>query len=137
MAARTGLFDCVLFDLSDRAKFRARGNDRIRFFNGQLTNDVRKASESAAVEAAILNAKGKIDAHVFVHVEADSFLVDTESEIRQALPARLERYIIADDVEIEDVTDQFSIFHVLTSSAPKTGPKCKATAALRFSETGF
>ena len=137
MAAGSGLFDCVLFDLSDRAKFRARGNDRIRFFNGQLTNDVRKATDSAAVEAAVLNAKGKIDAHVFVHVEADSFLVDTEPDVRQSLPARLERYIIADDVAIEDVTDEFSIFHVVTSKPPQIMAKYKTIAALRFGELGF
>jgi tRNA-modifying protein YgfZ len=137
MAARSGLFDCALFDLSDRAKFRARGNDRIRFFNGQLTNDVRKATDSAAVEAVVLNAKGKIDAHVFVHVEADSFLVDTEPDVRQSLPARLERYIIADDVAIEDVTDEFSIFHVVTSKPPQIMAKYKTIAALRFGEPGF
>jgi len=52
------------------------------------------------------------------------------------LPARLERYIIADDVEIEDVTDQFSIFHVMTSDIPRIGP-CRSVATLRFNETGF
>ncbi|PYL85311.1 MAG: folate-binding protein, partial [Verrucomicrobia bacterium] len=37
-----------LFDLSGRAKLRITGSDRLRFLNGQVTNDVRKASESAA-----------------------------------------------------------------------------------------
>jgi len=135
MAARSGLLDCVLFDLSDRGKFRARGNDRVRFFNGQLTNDVRKASETTAIEAGVLNAKGKLDAHLFIHVDADSFVMDTASELREALPKRLERYIIADDVQIEDVTDHFSIFHVLTATAPRMAGKI--VAALRFGEPGF
>ena len=135
MVARSGLLDCVLFDLSDRGKFRARGNDRVRFFNGQLTNDVRKTSETTAIEAGVLNAKGKLDAHVFIHVDADSFLMDTASELREALPKRLERYIIADDVQIEDVTDQFSIFHVLTATAPRITDKI--ISALRFGEPGF
>ena len=33
--------------------------------------------------------------------------------------ARLERYVIADDVTIEDVTDQFALFHILGESEPK------------------
>ena len=44
--------------------------------------------------------------------EGDSFLLDADPELREELPARIERYIIADDVQIEDVTDRFAIFHV-------------------------
>jgi folate-binding protein YgfZ len=35
------------------------------------------------------------------------------------LQVRLERYVIADDVTIEDVTDQFALFHLLGESEPK------------------
>src|SRR5438309_526867 len=42
-----------------------------------------------------------------------------EPDLREKLHARLERYVIADDVEIEDVTDQFSLFHVLAPESPK------------------
>ena len=56
----------VFFDFSGRTKLRVTGSDRLRFLNGQITNDVRKATESAAIEGCVLNAKGKINAHVFV-----------------------------------------------------------------------
>ena len=106
------------FDFSARAKFRVTGADRFRFLNGQITNDLRKASETNAVEACVLNAKGKLNAHVFLSALGESFLVDAEPDLRDALHARLERYVIADDVQIEDVTDEFSLFHVLTDKAP-------------------
>ncbi|HEU5312268.1 MAG TPA: hypothetical protein VFU08_00480, partial [Candidatus Udaeobacter sp.] len=93
----------ILLDLSRHAKFRITGTDRLRFFNGQITNDLRKASETSAIEACILNAKGKIDAHVFVSAPGECFLVDAEPELRETLKVRLERYVIADDVQIEDV----------------------------------
>ena len=108
-------------DLSARAKFRITGTDRFRFLNGQITNDLRKASETAAIEACVLNAKGKMDAHVFLAALGDAFFVDTEPKLREKLPPRLERYVIADDVEIEDVTDQFSLFHVLFAEPPTPG----------------
>jgi tRNA-modifying protein YgfZ len=109
---------CFL-DLSTRAKLRITGTDRFRFLNGQITNDLRNASETAAVEACVLNAKGKLDAHIFIAVVGESFLIDAEPDLRETLRARLERYVIADDVQIEDVTDEFSLFHVLAEASPQ------------------
>src|SRR5205807_8658979 len=82
--------------------------------NGQITNDLRKASETSAIEACILNAKGKTDAHIFVCTSEESFWVDAAADLRETLKVRLERYVIADDVQIEDVTDQFLLFHLLS-----------------------
>ena len=122
-------------DLSERAKFRITGTDRFRFLNGQITNDLRKVSETVAIEACVLNAKGKMDAHIFVGALGESFLVDAETGVREKLRARLERYIIADDVEIQDVTNQFSLFHVLSPESP-TAKDSRLVSARRFTEQG-
>lgn len=100
-------------DLSTRAKFRLTGEDRVRYLNGQVTHDVRKATKGAALHACVTNAKGRIEAEVFIHVSADgdALLVDAEEGLREALAARLERYIVADDVTLEDVTEQWRVWH--------------------------
>ena len=116
MTAPTRNTDRLFFDLSPRVKLRVTGADRIRFLNGQITNDIRKASETRAIEACVLNAKGKMEAHLFVHPQGDSFLIDADPALGSVLQARLERYVIADDVQIEDITGQFSIFHLLGSA---------------------
>lgn len=108
----------ALFDLSSRVKLRAGGADALRFLNGQITNDLRKATATAAIQASVLNAKGKVNANVFVSVEGNSFMLDADPESREDLPLRLEKYIIADDVEIEDVSDRFALFHVTGEAAP-------------------
>jgi folate-binding protein YgfZ len=126
-----------LFDLSGRAKLRITGRDRLRFLNGQVTNDVRKASESAAIEACVLSAKGKMNGHVFLSSAQDCFLADADAELREVFLARLERYVIADDVQIEDVTDRFSIFHVLGSTGPAAGDGWRLVSARRFTESGW
>jgi tRNA-modifying protein YgfZ len=123
-------------DLSARAKFRITGTDRFRFINGQITNDLRKGSETAAIEACVLNAKGKMDAHVFVCALEEFFLVDAHPILREKLRTRLERYIIADDVEIEDVTDQFSLFHVLSGESP-TADLGRIVSVPRFAKPGW
>ena len=126
----------IFLDLSGRAKFRIIGTDRLRFLNGQITNDLRKASETSAIEACILNAKGKTDAHIYISASGNSFLVDAASELREALNVRLERYVIADDVQIEDVTDQFSLFHVLSQQSP-TLEHGRIVSVRRFAEPGW
>jgi tRNA-modifying protein YgfZ len=126
----------IFLDLASRAKFRITGTDRFRFLNGQITNDLRKASETVAIEACVLNAKGKVDAHIFVHAVGESFSVDAASNLRETLRARLERYVIADDVQIEDVTDQFSLFHVLSEESQRL--ECgRIVSAPRFAEPGW
>jgi folate-binding Fe-S cluster repair protein YgfZ len=90
----------AFLDFSERTKLRVTGNDRLRFLNGQITNDVRKAGEAVAVEACVLNAKGKMNAHIFVSTAPDCFWVDAARDLREALPVRLERYVIAADVQI-------------------------------------
>jgi tRNA-modifying protein YgfZ len=126
-----------LFDLSGRAKLRIMGSDRLRFLNGQVTNDVRKASESGAIEACVLSAKGRMNGHVFFSAPPNCFLADADPDLRQALITRLERYVIADDVQIEDVTDRLSIFHVLSPTAPALGDGWRLVSARRFTESGW
>src|SRR5436305_2312009 len=127
----------VFFDFSGRTKLRITGNDRVRFLNGQITNDVRKATESAATEACVLNAKGKLTADIFLSAAPDCFWVDADPDLRKALPARIERYIIADDVQIDDVTDRFSIFHVLSGAAPDVADCQRILSTRRFAEIGW
>jgi folate-binding protein YgfZ len=136
MTLRSETGQAIYFDLSKRAKFRITGTDRLRFLNGQITNDLRKASESFAIEACILNAKGKTDAHIYVSASGDSFLVDAAADLRETLKVRLERYVIADDVQIEDVTDRFSLFHALSQQPPNV-EHGRIVSVRRFAEPGW
>ena len=126
----------IVVDLSARAKFRITGADRFRFLNGQITNDLRKASDSIAIEACVLNAKGKLNAHIFVAALGETFLIDTDPELREIFRERLERYVIADDVEIEDVMHEFSFFHVVTNKSP-TLEASRIISAHRFATPGW
>jgi folate-binding protein YgfZ len=127
----------AFFDCSRRVKLRITGADASRFLNGQITNDLRKATPTSAIQASILSAKGKLSAHVFVSVDNEgAFLLDADSELREELPARLERYIIADDVQVEDVTDQFSILHFL-SEMPAVATSARTVASERFGSPGW
>lgn len=104
-------------NLSDRAKWRLAGADRVRYLNGQVTNDVRRAAPDSALYACVTNVKGRIEGDVFIHTDADSLLLDAEAGLRDPLGMRLEKYIIADDAVLEDVTDQWQLWHVFGPAA--------------------
>src|SRR5947207_2216302 len=126
------------FDLSARVKLRMTGADSFRFLNGQITNDLRKATATSAIQASILNTKGKLSAHVFVSMDNDgAFLLDADGDLGEDLPARLERYIIADDVQLEDVTEQFSILHFLDETPPTVAIPARTVASERFGSPGW
>ena len=78
-----------------------------------------------------------MNAYLSICAASNCFLVDADPELRESLQPRLERYIIADDVQIEDVSDRLSIFHVLNSSPPALPTECKIISTNRFAGFGW
>jgi folate-binding protein YgfZ len=119
---------CV--DLSARAKWRLAGADRVRYLNGQVTQDVRHASTRHSLYACVSNVKGKIEGDLFVHVheQTEALLLDSEPGLRETLGARLEKYIIADDAELTDVTEEWLLWH-LFGALPQEAWQAETEAA--------
>jgi folate-binding protein YgfZ len=91
-------------DLSTRGKIRATGEDRARLLHAMTTNHIEQLRPSDGCYAFFLNAQGRILGDANILCFEDSLLLDTEPETRVKLFEHLERYIIADDVTIEDET---------------------------------
>lgn len=105
-------------DLSARLKLRLTGADRVRFLNGQVTANVTRLVAGHAIPACITTLKGKLCGDAMLHAMAEALLLDADATLRESLAPRLERYIIADDVTVEDVTDDLCLIHVLGDVAP-------------------
>jgi len=95
-------------DLSARGKIRMTGEDRARLLHAMTTQDVQALTPGQGCYAFFLNAQGRILGDVNIFCREDSFLLDTEPETRQKLYDHIDRYIIADDVTLEDVTGEMS-----------------------------
>jgi folate-binding protein YgfZ len=100
----TLLSGCGLYDLSDRAKIAVSGTDRVRWLNGMVTNNIRDLAQGHGVYAFMLNAQGRIQADLYAFQRGESLLVDTERGQREKVLELFDRYIIADDVEITDIS---------------------------------
>jgi folate-binding protein YgfZ len=95
-------------DLSERGKIRVTGEDRARLLHAMTTQDVQSLAPGQGCYAFFLNAQGRILGDVNIFCREDSFLLDTEPETRQKLYDHIDRYIIADDVTLEDVTGEMA-----------------------------
>jgi folate-binding protein YgfZ len=127
------LSGCGLYDLSGRAKIAVTGGDRVRWLNGMVSNNIRDLAPGQGVYAFLLNAQGRIQADLYVFQRGDSLLVDTERGQRDKILQLFDHYIISDDVEIADISDQLTALglsgpesrHVLERvgiSVPDLGP---------------
>ena len=105
---RALLSGCGLYDLSWRAKIAVTGGDRVRWLNGMATNNVRDLAPGHGVYAFLLNARGRIQADLYVFQRGDSLLVDTERGQQEKVLQLFDHYIIADDVEFADISDKLT-----------------------------
>jgi 3-hydroxyisobutyrate dehydrogenase/glyoxylate/succinic semialdehyde reductase len=83
-------------------RIRVSGPDSERFLNGQVSNDVSRLSDGRVIEACLLDAKGKLQFHIYIHQEGDDFVVQGPAGLADGILARLDRYLIADQVELTD-----------------------------------
>jgi len=95
-------------DFSARGRIFATGEDRVRLIHAMTTNQVRELKPGQGCYAFFLSAQGRILADVNLFVLEDRILLDLEPELRQAVLQHLDKYIIADDVTLEDVSDSLS-----------------------------
>jgi len=69
------------------------------------TNDVQSLVPGAGCYAFFLNAQGRVLADANIYCFDDHFLLDVEPESRAFVMEHLDKYIIADDVVLEDITE--------------------------------
>lgn len=81
------------------------------------TNHIQQLAAGQGCYTFFLNAQGRILADALLLAFENHFLLDTEPERRGFLYEHLDRYIIADDVTLEDVTDATSCIAVEGPSA--------------------
>lgn len=102
-----------LVDLGDRLKLVVTGNDRVRYINGQVTANIAAAKQGSITPACVTTAKGKLCADVYVGVWPENIVIDADAVLAETLLPRLERYIVADDVAIEDVSATYGFVHAI------------------------
>ena len=100
-AARTGT---GLVDLGARGRLRVSGKDAPRFLHGMLTRSVTDLADGYGIHAALTTAQGQTLADMRLYRHGDVYTIETEPGLQEKVRQSLDRYLIADDVTLEDTT---------------------------------
>jgi folate-binding protein YgfZ len=85
------------------------GEDRSKFLQGLVSNDVRKLSATHAIWAALLTPQGKYLHDFFIAEQGDGWLIDGEGARIADLKRRLSLYKLRARIVLEDVSDRFEV----------------------------
>ncbi|MEO8726406.1 MAG: folate-binding protein [Acidobacteriaceae bacterium] len=98
--------EAAVYDLNWRAKIAVTGEDRVRWMNGMVTNNVRDLPIGHGNYNFLLNAKGQILADFYIYNRGESLWIDTERSQLPKIMQTLDHFIIMDDVELTDISEK-------------------------------
>jgi len=104
-ALRSG---CGVYDLGFRAKIFLTGEDRVRWLNGMVTNNIRDLAVGRGVYAFLLNPQGRILGDLYAYNRGESIAVDTDLSQAEKILATFDHYIIMDDVEVKNLSEDLT-----------------------------
>lgn len=93
-----------LIDLSARGRITVSGSEAVMFLNGLITNDLKTLDENHWMPAAFPNVQGRLLAAVRIVRRAQDFLLDTEAATHEKVVKLIERFTLAGDFKVADVT---------------------------------
>jgi folate-binding protein YgfZ len=109
----------ALVDTNFRAYFSFTGPDRQRYVNALLTSNVRGLTPGQGTVGLLLNPQGHILAELETFALQESILASCHAMIRERTFATFDKFIIMDDVTLEDLTDS-------TGTLELAGPRAAA-----------
>src|SRR5262249_47031662 len=110
---------CGIYDLGRRSKILVKGADRDRWMNGMVTNNVRDLPQDHGVFCYLLNAQGQIQADMYIYQRGEHLVVDTDQSQRERLLELFDKFIIMDDVTLEDDSERIAAIGVHGPKAPE------------------
>lgn len=78
--------------LIERSIVRIEGDDRFKFLQGLLTNDVNKLRDEEVIYSCMLTPQGKYFADFFLHADNDSILLDVPTLRQEEIINKLNIY---------------------------------------------
>lgn len=109
LAVRNGI---GIIDVSHRGRLRLTGTERAEYLHRIVSNEVTTLPPGSGNYAMILTNRGKIIADMNVIIAEDYIDLITTAIAKNDLHQNLEKYLVADDVEINDITPETGIILV-------------------------
>lgn len=101
-----------VIDLSSRGRLLVSGSEAVMFLNGLITNDMKTLAVDSWMPAVFPNVQGRLIAAVRLLHRHDGFLIDTERPSLETVAKLLERFTLAGDFRVTDLTSETAMFSV-------------------------
>jgi folate-binding protein YgfZ len=131
---RAGHESVALFDTNWHAVLTLAGPDRVRYLNAMVTNNIQGLADGQGVLALLLNPQGHILAELEVYKQPDKLLTLSHASVRERTFSTLEKYIIMDNVDLEDVTEHVGSIAIEGPRAAVIVQQASGTALEDFPE---
>jgi folate-binding protein YgfZ len=101
-----------LIDLSSRGRLLVSGSEAVMFLNGLITNDMKTLAVNSWMPAVFPNVQGRLLAAVRIIHREDGFLIDTEGPTFETVAKLLERFTLAGDFRVTDLSSETTMISV-------------------------
>ncbi|MGB8479614.1 MAG: aminomethyltransferase family protein [Acidobacteriaceae bacterium] len=109
--------NAAFFDISHFGRLRITGKDALDLLNRIATNDLNGMRPGMGKQTFLATEKGRVVDFCTVYAQQESLLLFTSPVNSQNVKKWIEKFIISDDVKVEDVTELFPMFFVAGPSA--------------------
>jgi folate-binding protein YgfZ len=96
----------AFFDTNWHAVITLGAKDRVRYLNAIVTSNIQSLADGRGILSLLLNPQGHILAELEVYKQPDKLVTLSHASVRERTFATLDKFIIMDDVDLEDLTDQ-------------------------------
>jgi folate-binding protein YgfZ len=121
----------ALVDTNYRATFSFAGPDRHRYLNALLTSNVRDLKPGQGAAGLLLNPQGHILAEVGTFALEPRILAVSHAMVSERTYSTFSKFIIMDDVEVEDVTPLTGTLDLI---GPRTAKMLSELGVVNFAE---
>jgi folate-binding protein YgfZ len=108
-----------VIDLSARGRILISGSEAVMFLNGLVTNDMKTLAVNSWMPAVFPNVQGRLLAAIRVIHRDDGFFIDTESATRDTVIKLLERFTLAGDFRLANLTQNTALLSIQGAQAPE------------------
>src|SRR6267378_4076488 len=108
-----------LIELSSRGRILVSGAEVVMFLNGLITNDMKTLAVDSWMPAVFPNVQGRLIAAVRIIHRQDGFLIETESTTLETVAKLLERFTLAGDFRVTDLTSETALLSVQGQTAER------------------
>jgi aminomethyltransferase len=124
----------ALRDVSFFGKIKVAGKDAQDFLHRMISNDVKSLTPGKGVWALFLDIKGHIQGDMKIYRFPEYLLMVMQHHAKDRVVKGLDRYVIGEQLQFTDVSDQFGMFQIL---GPESTAFLKSKGAPKLPESNL